>query len=504
MAIYKNRIVAVGNNLEHDPDFKSYNKINMRGKTITPGFTDAHTHFYYFALSLGKVNLDNLESIDSCLKKIKSFAGSLKKNEWITGKGYSPDRFNKYIEPDRYMLDKVSGGRPAVLFSKDQHSAWVNSKVLSLAKITSKTKDPADGKIERDENGEPTGILRENAAYNLVYPLIPQMSQKRIDVLYQQALQFAYQHGVTSVHSFDTSEGFEYFAKLTEKGKLGLRINYYFPSAILPELVENKVYYGTGNDFLRLSGIKIFSDGALGSQTAYCFNKYLDSKDNVGIEVTTVKQMVRQIKTANKLGFPCAIHAIGDKAVSNVLDAFEQTVKMHFGARQRIEHLQLVRKKDIVRLKNLNIVASMQPSHCPSDIKMMNKYWGKRGANTFIFNTLQKKKIDIAFGSDAPIEPMIPLEGIAAAVRRAKEKSNPVFYPNEKISAKDALYHYTVGPAIACGQEHCRGYLLEGYPADFIVLSDDITKIAPSKLYDVKVLATVLDGQVKYSKMSVL
>ncbi len=498
IALYKNKIIAVGNNLEHDPDFKSYTKIDLQGKTVIPGLTDAHTHLYFFAISLGRVKLHGVESIEACLEKIRSYASTLGKNEWVVGEGYSPDQFKKFVEPDKNMLDSVTGGRPAFIFSKDQHSAWVNSKALKIAGITSTTKEPEGGAIVRFENGEPTGILREMSSYIDIYKKIPSPSKSKLQQLYKQALQFAYENGVTAVHSFDQKDGFAFFAEQTEKGKLGLRINYYFPETSLDELLEHKILFGTGDDYLRLAGVKIYSDGALGSQSALCFHKYIGSKDNFGIEVESSKSMLKKMKKANKLGFPCATHAIGDKAVANVLDAIEQLPATHFGARHRIEHMELIRKKDLKRVKELNVVASMQPSHCPSDIKMINKYWGKQGENAFVFNTVQKMKIDLAFGSDAPIEPMKPLDGIAAAVLRAKPKSREKFYPEQKISATEALYHYTVGPAIAVGQEHCRGMLMPNYPADLVVLSGDITKIAPTKLYDMKALATIFDGKVVY------
>ena len=501
MATYKNRIVAIGNNLEYDPDFKSYQKIDLKGKTIIPGLVDAHTHFYFFALSLGRVELDGIDSLDKCLSKIKKFASNLKKNEWVVGEGYSPERFKKWIEPNRLMLDKVTGARPAFIFSKDQHTAWVNSKALQLAGISSMTKEPDGGTIVRFEDGKPSGLLKEGPAYEPVYKLIPKVTDKEINRLYKKALKFAYENGVTGVHSFDGPDGFAFFSGLAEKNKLGLRINYYFPVTVLPELQKQKIYYGMGDDFLRIAGVKIFSDGSLGSQTALCFNKYIGSKNNYGIEVTSTDKLIKLLKSSSRLGLPCAIHAIGDKAVSNILDAFESSPKLYFGARHRIEHVQMIRKKDLTRFKNMEVVASMQPSHCPSDMTMVRKYWGKRGVNTYIFKTIMDKKIDMAFGSDAPIEPLKPLYGIAAAVRRAKPGSKDVFYPEEKITAEQALYHYTVGSAKAVGQQHCRGYLLPGYPADYVVLSDDIVKCAPSKIYTIKVMATVLDGKVKYSKL---
>ncbi|MEW6413384.1 MAG: amidohydrolase [Candidatus Zixiibacteriota bacterium] len=502
MALYRSRIVAVGNRLEHDSDFDRYDKIDLKGRTVIPGLVDAHTHFHYFARSLGKVDLDGVDSIDKCLSRIKAFAATVKKGAWVTGGGYSPDRFKKRIEPDRFMLDKITGDRPAFIFSKDQHSAWVNSKALEIAGITSRTKDPDGGKIERCADGEPSGILRETA-YQKVYRLVPIPSGAEIDRLYKKALDYAYRNGVTGVHSFDGSNGFIYFLQLAQSGKVGLRINYYFPVEMLPQMHKSKVYYGTGTDFFRVAGVKVFADGSLGSQTALCFNKYIGSKDNFGIEVTPPRELERVVKSAAKLGFPCAIHAIGDRAVANVLDAFEKGPQLHFGARHRIEHLQLVRRADLARLKSLGVVASMQPSHCPSDIQMIRRYWGKRGANAFIFRTLIDKKMDLAFGSDAPIEPLNPIAGIAAAVRRARSNSRDVFYPDQRITAAEALYHYTVGPARAVGQEHCRGYLLPGYPADFVLLEDDITKVPSTKIEGTRVLVTVLDGKVRYTHSSV-
>ncbi len=500
MAVYRNRIVAVGRNLQHDPDFKTYRRIDLRKKTVIPGLVDAHTHFYYFALSLDRADLHEAGSLKECLSTVKKYAAGLGRNEWVVGEGYSPDRFVRREEPDRYQLDGVTGGRPAFIFSKDEHSAWVNSEALRLAGITSRTPNPSGGEIVRQSDGEPSGILRENPGYGPVFNLIPQPTKKRVDRVFKQATEFAYANGVTGVHSVDGQDGFVYMSDLAEKNKLGLRVNYYFPAQMLPTLHANKIYYGTGTEFFRLAGVKIFADGSLGSQTALCFNKYIGSKVNYGIEVQSVSQMAKLIKSAAKLGFPCAIHAIGDRAVANVLDAFEQGPSLYFGSRHRIEHLQLVRRKDLSRMKQMGIVASMQPTHCTSDIDLVRKYWGSRGRHAYIFRTIANSGIDLAFGSDCPIEPLKPLDGIVAAATRSRRGSRDVFFREERITAAEALYHYTVGPAIAAGESHRRGYLLPGYPADFVILSEDITRTALSNLHKVSVLATVLDGKVRFSR----
>ncbi len=502
MAVRHGCVEAVGHNLQHAGEFRSYTRINLRGKTVVPGFVDAHTHFHFFALSLARVSLHSLDSLDACLRKIKKFAQSLKRNEWVVGEGYALDRFQKRTQPDRYLLDIVTDGRPAFIFSKDQHSAWVNSRALAMARISSRTPDPPGGEIVRFEDSTPTGILRETSAYGPVFSSISAPSQRQVDRCYRKALEHAYRKGVTGVHSFDGPVAFAYFSELAQKDKLGLRINYYPPAGLLPQLHKTNTRYGTGTDFFRVAGVKIYADGSLGSQTALCFNRYLGSQDNYGIEVTPISEMRRLIKSAARLGLPCAVHAIGDKAVSNVLDALEGSPSLPSGVRHRIEHLQLVRKKDLSRVKRLSAVASMQPSHCPSDIKLVRKYWGARGANCFLFRTIIDKGIDLAFGSDVPIEPLDPIAGIAAAVRRALPNSKDVFYSEQRLTAGEALYHFTVGPAIASGETDRRGRLLPGYSADFVVLSDDITRVPPGRINNTTVLATVLDGRVKYRHSS--
>jgi hypothetical protein len=500
MAVNRNSIVAVGQRLEHDPDFRSYTRINLRGRTVIPGLVDAHTHLFMLAATYAQVSLDGLDSIEKCLRKIKRFSDGLPRNRWVVGSGLFPDGFRSRVMPDRHTLDRVTGGRPAFIFFKDTHSAWVNSKALEIAAITGTTKQPDGGRIELLPDGSPSGILREMSAYMGLYNNIPPLTKRETDRCFAQARDHAYRMGVTGVHSFDGPDGFAYYADLAERNKLGLRVEYYPGAALLSQLEKTGTRYGTGTEFFRIAGIKLFADGALGSQTALCFNKYLGSQGNFGIATCSVAQMKQIARRAARLGLPCAIHAIGDKAVSNVLDVLESIKRPKL--RHRIEHLQLVRRKDLARVKRLGAVASMQPSHCPSDIEMVRTYWGRRARNAYVFRTALDKGIPLAFGSDTPIEPLDPISGIAAAVRRARPGSRDVLHPEQRVYATEALRAFTVGSAIACGQEHRRGFLLPGYPADFAVLDRDITRIAPSRIYDTRVLATVLDGKLRYCHSS--
>lgn len=502
MAVAGNRIVAVGNRLDRDPDFASYARVDLKKLIVVPGFVDAHTHFGYWSLLLGHVSLDGARSLKECLARIEKHAASLPKKSWIIGIGYSPDRFEKREVGDRFVLDAVTHNRPAFVFNKDMHSAWVNSRAIEISGLTARTKLDGDGEIDCLPDGRPSGILREMAAYSPVLAHVPPPTRAQMTRCHAQGLEIAYRRGVTGVHSFDGPEQFLFFSDLAQRGKLGLRINYYPRQEYIGDLEKTNTRYGTGDEFLRVAGVKIFADGALGSQTAYCYNKYLGSKNNYGMPTATVSDMVRTIKRAAKLGFPCAVHAIGDRAVNNVLEAFEKTKPLPH-ARHRIEHLQLVRRRDLERVKRLNIVASVQPSHCPSDIPLVRAYWGSRSKNAYAYRSVIDKGIDVALGSDVPVEELDPINGIAAAVRRAKQGSRDVLHPEQRITAYEALYGFTVGSAIACGQPHCRGYLLPGYPADFVVLSQDITRIAPMRIYDTEVVATVLDGTVRYQTRTI-
>ncbi len=508
MVIQGNSIVAIGKNLEDDPSFSFSSKINLKGRTVLPGFTDSHTHFRFHAIMTANVRLDGLTSLEATLSRIKKHAAKLSKNEWVLGDGFAIDRWRKRILPDRYMLDKVTGDRPAAIFSKDQHMLWANSKALKMAKISDKTAEPRGGVIDRFENNEPYGILRELPGYEPVLKIITDPPDSKIKRLFRLTLKEAYAKGVTAIHSMDGPKAYPLYKELSKNGKLGLRMNYYPPPSLIPKLRRVGINLGYNRDYLQISGIKLFADGSLGSQTAFCFNKYKNSKDNIGVETNTKKEMLQIIKDAASINLPCTIHAIGDKAVSNVIDCFEKAPKLKNGNLHRIEHLQMIRRSDVNRLKKLNVVASMQPSHCPSDIKMIGKYWGQRGRNCFIFRTLLDNNIPLIFGSDVPIEPLDPISGIAAAVNRTEPVSRTAsgikkpFYPEQRISVAEAVTGFTSTPPSIVGREFEIGRLMPGYKADFIVLSKNIYKTAKSKIKDIKILGTYFDGKLVYKDKS--
>ncbi len=499
VVITKNKISAIGNNLQaFKKEYPKHRLVNVGGRVIIPGLVDSHTHFFFWARTINTVQLNGLKSFGECLKKIKTFAATCEPNEWIVGSGWSPDRWDEYHSPTAQDLDSVTGACPAALFSKDQHMLWVNSKALKLAKISRKTPQPCGGRIDKDPaSGDPTGILKEVPSYYSVLKLINRPNTAQVEKNWKIVSKKAYSRGVTGFHSMDGAEGFKFFQRLHKKNKLGFRAHYYYPVEMLDELINKGITSGQGDETLQVGGVKLYADGSLGAQTALMKKPYKGTKDRYGVEVTMLADLKRNIKKANKNNLACAVHAIGDQAVSNVISGFEAAELNSL--RNRIEHMQLVSSGDMARLLKAKIIASMQPSHCPSDRGIIRDYWGARGKNAFIFKTLLKKNIPLAFGSDGPIEPIDPLVGISAAVNRTGfGERGGKFYPEECLTVAQAVYGFTTGAAYAAGRELYSGKIAPGYQADVVILNDNIYSMPPSQIYKTTVAATIFDGKIVY------
>ncbi len=483
--------------------YPRHRRFDLDGRVVLPGFVDSHVHFYFWAATLDTVHLDHTESFDDALDTIRSFVTDGTAGEWIIGDGWSADRWNPYHLPTAAELDAVTGRHPAALFSKDQHILWANSKAMELAGIGKNTPDPKGGKIDRDADGNPTGILREIPGYFPVVRLINDPDPVRMDRLWRRAQQIAYSRGVTGFHSMDGHEGWQFFRKHHEDGKLGFRIQYFFPVAMLDTVIADRMTSGMGDDTLRVGGIKIFADGSLGAQTAYMKKPYRGRKNDCGVAVTDLNQLTFQIGKAIRNNLACAVHAIGDRAVANVIAAFSAAgYRSHL--RNRIEHLQLISREDIPRLKKSKVVASMQPSHCPSDRQLVAAYWGERGRNAYIFRTLLNEGVPLTFGSDCPIEPLDPLGGIHAAVNRnGFGERGGRFYPEERLTVAQAVHGFTDGPAYASGRESFSGRIAPGYQADLVILDDDIYTMPKADIYKARVAATIFDGKAVYGGGSI-
>jgi predicted amidohydrolase YtcJ len=494
------RIADIGHDLKTIRNkYPSHRMIDLEGRAVIPGLVDAHTHFYFWAVAQDSVHVDGIEEFDDALNKIKKFSKNKDANEWIVGDGWCADRWKEYHLPTAEELDSVTGGRPGALFSKDQHMMWVNSRALQLAGIDEKTPEPDGGKIDRiPGTTRPSGVLREVPGYFPVFRLICKSDPRHVERSFKKASRIAYSKGITGFHSLDGPEAWEFFEKLHGQKKLGFRVHYYFPVDRLDDLIKKKMVTGMGDETLRIGGIKIFSDGALGSQTAFMKKPYLGSNGNQGLEVTGFGKLKEIIAKASRNNLACAIHAIGDGAVANVISAFKASDGKS-SLRHRIEHLQIISRSDIRRLKETGVIASMQPIHCPSDRQLVASYWGERGRNTYIFKTLLKNNIPLAFGSDCPIEPIDPIAGIHAAVNRTGSgERGGKFYPKECLTVAQAVYGFTAGAAYAAGRESFSGKIVPGYQADLVILDDNIYTMPPSQIYKAKIALTIFDGRVVF------
>ena len=504
LAITGHTIAAIGYDLSAlRRHFPRHEVIDLGGRTVIPGLVDSHTHFYFWARTFNAIHLNGLTDFEEVLRRIKAGSRKFKKGEWIIGDGWAPDRWSTYHLPSAEELDRVTGESPAALFSKDQHMMWVNSAALRLAGIDRRTPEPKGGKVDRDPvSNDPTGILCEIPGYFPVIKLISRPPHEIVERTWKAVSEIAYSRGVTGFHSMDGPEAFDFFQYLHGRSRLGFRVHYYYPVKLLDELVERKVVSGTGDDTLRIGGIKIFADGSLGSQTAFLKRPYNGRKGYRGIETTPFAQLAKDIRKASTHGLACAVHAIGDQAVANVIDAFLQAGNNQT-LRHRIEHLQLISQSDIPRLRRTGAIASMQPSHCPSDRTIVARYWGERGRNAFIFKTLMNNRIPLAFGSDCPIERLNPLEGIHAAVsRNGYGERGDRFYPEESLTVSRAVYGFTAGAAYAAGRESFSGKLAAGCQADLVILDDDIYSMPRSDIWKARVAATIYDGRTVYRSAS--
>ncbi len=473
--------------------------IDLNGRLLLPAFCDGHTHFLYMALDETRIALNDAHNLQEALKTIRRGLAKVPRSGWVQGAG-----FNKNIWPNRDRLrkedlDKIIPDRPAAFFSKDEHTLWVNSKALAIAGITADTPDPEGGQIERDSRtGEPTGRLTENA-YRLVWAHVPPAAQAYGERVVQRAFDRAYAVGVTQVHDVGSENSFEIFQSLYSKNKLRLRVLHARPVGALDDLARTGFRSGLGDEMLRLGPIKVFLDGALGSQTAHLKRPYTSDRSTSGVSIYTADEFNAVIGKAFRAGWAVAVHAIGDAAVRRALDGFlKHRRKMPRAIASRIEHAQLLDPADISDFAKAGIAASMQPSHLLADRATAEKHWGRRARWSFAFKTLQKAGIPLVFGSDTPIELLSPLEGIYAAVCRRPDDPRRVWTPAERLSVYDAVFGFTQATAVASGESALKGSITPGKVADFTVLSENIFTIPPDEITNVAVDLTVFNGDMVY------
>jgi predicted amidohydrolase YtcJ len=467
----------------HETALASPETVDLGGRCVLPGFTDSHVHFPTWAVAQREVSLDGCSSLGEALARIRDADA---RGTWLRGYGWRDADWTDGRGPTRADLDAVSGDRPAAMISKDYHSFWLNSAALALA---GGDLEVEGGVVERDAAGEPTGILREEAAWRFKERDMQLPADEYLDAM-RSGMKLANARGVTCVHDKDGWLGaVGLWQRLDELTGLTLRVWQSVPHEHLPELRALALRSGVGSQFLRVGYLKVFMDGTLGSQTARML-------DGSGVQITSGDELAAIVTAAAESGWPVGVHAIGDGANREALDAFERTrdVWQPVGLRQRIEHAQCLARQDVARFAEIGVAVSAQFSHAPSDRDLAERFWAGKLDGTYAFRSLLEGGALIANGSDAPVEELDPWAGVVAGVRRTLDERAP-WRPEEAVTLEQALHATCVAPAWLSHDERIRGTLVPGRLADLVVLDRDPFACTPDELAQVQVVATMVAGR---------
>jgi len=475
VAAFGDRILAVGPRARAAAG-RTAQVIKLRG-AAWPGLIDSHIHLEGLADRKLTVDLTGSASLAECLKRVREWAKPLKKDAWVVGAGWYNDVWAESAFPTRVQLDAVVGGRPAALGRKDGHSVWVSSAALRIAGLDRNAEDPPGGTIDRDQSGEPTGILRETAML-LVERHVPDPAPDDLDVALAQVLDDLAQLGLVAVHSMDTSHCLSSLQRLASRGPLPVRVTYNLPVADLAHAERMGIRSGWGDESLRIWGVKAFLDGSLGSRTA----EMLDGSGVARLPQPELEDVLRRCAEAE---LNVCLHAIGDGAVRRALDALTPHRNAWRSWRPRIEHAQCVNPKDMTRMARLGVIASMQPIHAVADRELADAQWPSVTPHAYAWRALERAGVRLAFGSDAPVETADPLAGIAAATTWRKEAR---WHPELALTRASALRAYTSDAAYAAGMEEDLGALRPGKLCDITVVHEG------------KVEATVTGGRLTFRR----
>jgi len=520
VAVIGSRIVEVGDNDALRRWIGPGTRVvDLHGRLVVPGFNDAHVHFYQGGDTLASVQLRTARSPEEFRDRIAAFSEHLPAGRWVLNGAWDHENWTPARLPTRQLIDAVTRDHPVFVWRLDGHMALANTVALKLAGIDRSTPDPPGGTIVRDEAGEPTGILKD-AAMGLVARAIPAPTIDQISSAVRAAMRYAAENGVTSVQEMATSadispggqkirrDVFSVYQSLLRTDELTVRISVHRPLALWEQLADIGVTAPFGGEKLHIGGLKGFADGSLGSSTALLFHPYLDAPQTSGLfaeDMIPLSRAEDRIVGADAAGLQVAIHAIGDKANKTILDLYEEAERRN-GPRDRrfrIEHAQHLRQEDIPRFAALHVIASMQPIHLVDDGRWAEKRVGPeviRG--TYSFRSLLDAGATLAFGSDWPVAPMVPLAGIDAAVtRRTLDGKHPGgWVPEQKIGVEEAVRAFTMGSAYASFEDRIKGSIEAGKLADMAVISEDIFSVAPDAIADAKVEMTIFDGRVVYER----
>ncbi|HEX7287488.1 MAG TPA: amidohydrolase [Candidatus Angelobacter sp.] len=475
--------------------------IDLGGHFVMPGFNDAHTHLASGGFEKLNVDLVGTKSLDEMKQRIAAHVKTAAPGEWITGRGWDHTKWTEQKTPTRHDIDSVTGDHPAIFNRVDGHIAIANSAALKATGITAQTPDPHGGKIDHDDQGEATGILRETAM-DLVSSNIPPPTPAQRRRAIELALADAAQWGVTSAQDNSDWEDFLTYEQIEKEGKLTLRIAEWLPfDAPVGELESRRAHHQAADSMLHTTMLKGFMDGSLGSRTAAMLAPFADDPKNSGIPRYEQDALNQKAIERAKAGFQLGFHAIGDRGARMALDAFaaaeQQSKKRDF--RFRIEHAQVVAPKDYIKFKDLGVIASVQPNHLLTDMNWAEPHIGlERAKYSYAWRVFLNDGVHLAFGTDYPVEPITPFRGVYCAVTRQNEAETKEYFTEQKLTIEEAIAAYTTGSAYAEFAEKKKGRLYPGMLADFVVLDRDITKVAPKEILKTRVLRTVVGGKTVY------
>ncbi len=504
-AIKDGKFIAVGEtNLIQKFKGNNTEVMDLNGRLVLPGFNDAHVHFSDGGFYLTGIDLRDAKNENEFVERIKNYAAKLNKGEWILNGNWDHEAWPSKKHPSKELIDEVTRDIPVFVQRLDGHIALANSLALKLAKITKDTPDPQGGEIAKNpQTGEPTGILKD-AAQNLVGRVIPSPTEAQLRQAIKTAIEHANSLAVTSIQDNSSAADLEVYQELLKAGELTLRINAWRSGYLYQNFDAIGILPNLGNDMLRIGTMKVFVDGSMGAGTALFYQPYSDDPSTAGIPIYAENELYEFITAIDKAGLQIAAHAIGDKANTWILNAFDKAFQANGRreARHRIEHAQVVLPDDIKRYHDLGIIASIQPSHCIDDMRWAEKRIGDRARHSYLFNSFVKEKVKIAFGTDWTVEPLNPMLGLYAAVTREFPEGGPAggWFPDEKITLEQAIEFYTLGSAYAEFQEDVKGSIKAGKLADLVVLDKNLFEIEPKEILDTKVDLTILGGKVVFKR----
>jgi len=485
--------------------------VDLGGKFVMPGFNDAHMHLAQGGLQLLNVNLTGVKSIDEFRDRLRARVDTAAPGEWILGSGWDETLWPVKTPPTRFDIDEVTTDHPVFLVRVDGHSAVANARALQLASITLASRNPKGGKIERDESGQPNGLLRDTAM-EAVRNVIPEPTHDKRRQAMESALAQLARWGVTSAQDFSSWDDFQILEEIEKDGKLTARVSEWLTFDDSVDKLEDHRREHSGSDAMLSTGmLKGFMDGSLGSHSAALLEPYADDAKNTGLPRYDQAKLNQMTEERMLAGFQIGFHAIGDEAVEMALDAFaagekaakDKKVKAANGSddyRPRIEHAQVTTPMQILKFKDLRVIASVQPCHLLTDMNWAETRLGaKRAAHSYAYGDFARKGVPLAFGTDYPVEPVNPFRGLYAATTRKSENGKLEYFPDQKVSMDQAIAAYTTGSAFAEFAEKDKGQIVAGMLADFVVLDRDPTVVDPQKLLQTKVVRTVVGGKTVYN-----